>query len=214
MKNLILAIATTTILFSACNNNPKNTSTTEETTEHEYDATHHHDGDEGEHATTHDGEIKTETTQATTATSDSEYPLASVYDAYFSLTDALTKDDGKNAQSAAKSLYSNIAIADASKMNANEKATWTKYKTKLSFDAEHIKGVDENEHQREHFVSLSKNMYEVMKVIKNEKTVYYQHCPMANNNKGANWLSLNNKISNPYMGKTMLTCGKTVETIK
>ncbi len=187
-----------------------------EATEHDHDAMNHHDGDENKDATNHD-EMKDEKTAPTNSTMDSKQAsnsISSVYNSYFSLTDALAKDDGKAAQSAAKSLFSNIANADVNKMNANDKAIWTKYKTKLSFDAEHIKGVDENEHQREHFVSLSKNMYEVMKVIKYDKTVYYQHCPMANDNKGANWLSLNSKISNPYMGKAMPTCGKTVETIK
>ncbi len=250
MKNLILAIATTTtVLFSACNSNPKNNSTSTEVqsttdealyacpmhpevtgkkgdkcskcgmdltepvnaTEHNHDAMHHHDGDEGK------DEMKDENTQITTTTADSKqatYALSSVYSAYFSLTDALAKDDGKAAQSAAKSLFLNIASVDATKMTAEEKAIWIKYKAKLSFDAEHIKGVDENEHQREHFISLSKNMHEVMKVIKNDKTVYYQHCPMANDGKGANWLSLDSKISNPYLGKSMPTCGTTLETIK
>ena len=89
-----------------------------------------------------------------------------------------------------------------------------KYQQKLSYDAEHIKGVTETEHQREHFVTLSKNMYEVMKVFKMDVPVYYDHCPMANEGKGANWLSLEEKISNPYLGKQMPACGNIQETIK
>lgn len=57
-------------------------------------------------------------------------------------------------------------------------------------------------------------MYELIKVSKQEKPVYYQHCPMANKGKGANWLSKENAIKNPYYGSQMLTCGSTVETIK
>ena len=63
-------------------------------------------------------------------------------------------------------------------------------------------------------MSLSKNMYELIKVAKPAETVYYQFCPMANDGKGANWLSKENGIKNPYYGSQMLTCGKTVETIK
>lgn len=141
-------------------------------------------------------------------------PLSDVYSSYFDLKNALTKDDGKAAQSAANNLYDNISQINAATLSPEENAIWTKYKKKLSFDAEHIKGVDVNEHQREHFISLSKNMHEVMKVIKNDKTVYYQHCPMANDGKGANWLSLDSKISNPYFGKSMPNCGTTLETLK
>jgi hypothetical protein len=37
---------------------------------------------------------------------------------------------------------------------------------------------------------------------------------MFNDGKGANWLSKENAIKNPYYGSSMLSCGKTTETIK
>ena len=40
------------------------------------------------------------------------------------------------------------------------------------------------------------------------------HCPMANNGKGADWLSKENEVKNPYYGSMMLGCGKVTETIK
>ena len=64
------------------------------------------------------------------------------------------------------------------------------------------------------FTTLSKNIYEVMKISKQETQTDYQFCPMANNGKGANWLSKESEIKNPYYGSQMLSCGKTVETIK
>lgn len=36
---------------------------------------------------------------------------------------------------------------------------------------------------------------------------------MANDSKGANWLSKENNIKNPCFGSKMLSCGKVVETI-
>jgi hypothetical protein len=57
-------------------------------------------------------------------------------------------------------------------------------------------------------------MYALMKVSKQETPTYYQFCPMANDGKGANWLSKENAVKNPYYGNQMLTCGKVVETIK
>lgn len=149
-----------------------------------------------------------------TAVSQINSPLSEVFSAYFALKDALTKDDGSTAAAKAKELYKAIDAAKMDAMKPEQHTVWMKYQQKLSYDAEHIKGVTETEHQREHFVSLSKNMYEVMKVFKADVPVYYQHCPMANDGKGADWLSLEEKISNPYMGKQMPTCGKTIETIK
>ena len=62
-------------------------------------------------------------------------------------------------------------------------------------------------------MSLSKNMYASIKVSKQETPTYYHHCSMANNGKGADWLSKENAIKNPYYGSQMLSCGKTIETI-
>lgn len=36
---------------------------------------------------------------------------------------------------------------------------------------------------------------------------------MANNNQGADWLSLDLDIRNPYYGEQMLTCGSTQDTL-
>lgn len=54
--------------------------------------------------------------------------------------------------------------------------------------------------QRNAFVLLSKNVYELAKVSKQNTPVYYQHCPMFNNGKGADWLSKGSAIKNPYYG--------------
>src|SRR6185436_16506527 len=100
------------------------------------------------------------------------------------------------------------------KLSADKHKTWMQYHEKLSYDAEHIRGTDDIEHQREHFISLSKNMYAVAKAFNtNAANIYYQFCPMANGGKGAYWLSETEAIHNPYFGKKMSSCGSTKETI-
>lgn len=144
----------------------------------------------------------------------SKDPLNAVQSAYLDLKNALAKDDGNQASASAKDLFKAIDKVPMDKLSAEQHKVWMKYSEKLSYDAEHIKGTMETEHQREHFVSLSKNMYEVIKAFNTTTVkVYYQFCPMANDGKGAFWLSEVEKISNPYMGKKMSTCGSTKETI-
>ena len=84
----------------------------------------------------------------------------------------------------------------------------------LTANAEKIATSKDVAKQRETFALLSKSMYELAKASKQGTPVYYQHCPMYNNGKGANWLSKENAIKNPYYGSQMLTCGSTVETIE
>lgn len=140
--------------------------------------------------------------------------LKSVFDSYFDVKDALVKTDGKMASEKAKSLVKAIGSVKMNELKADEHTVWMKVLNDLKEDAEHISETADAKHQRDHFITLSKSIYELLKVSKYEVPVYYQFCPMANDNKGANWLSKENAVKNPYYGSQMLTCGKTVETIK
>ncbi len=141
-------------------------------------------------------------------------PLSTVFTAYLDLKNALAKDDGAAASDAAKVLFKEIDKLPMDKLSKEQHTAWMKYMDKLSYDAEHIKGTTDIDHQREHFMSLSKNMYAVAKAFgTNTADLYYQYCPMANDGKGAYWLSADQKISNPYLGKKMPSCGSTKETI-
>ncbi len=139
-------------------------------------------------------------------------PLAEVYAAYFATKDALVKDDAATASAKANALAKAIKAVDMQAMSAEEHAAWMKIEKDLLTHAEQVGGTKDIGKQREHFVLLSKDMYTVSKTIKADQTLYYQHCPMYNG--GADWLSKENAVKNPYYGSSMLTCGKTTETIK
>jgi copper chaperone CopZ len=140
--------------------------------------------------------------------------LTFVFDNYFAVKDALVKTDGSMASEKAVALVTAIKAVKMDKLEMDVHMVWMKVLKDLQEDAEHIADTKETSHQREHFVSLSTNIYALMKVAKYEEPVYYQFCPMANGGKGANWLSKENAVKNPYYGSKMLSCGKTVETIK
>ena len=140
--------------------------------------------------------------------------LSKVYDQYFALKDALVKDDGNSASSKALVLVKAIKDVDMKAMSSEEHAAWMKVEKDLLMHAEHIGETKDIAHQREHFSMLSQNVYSLTKAFKQDKTVYLQHCPMYNDGEGADWLSKENAVKNPYYGNSMLTCGKTTETIK
>jgi len=140
--------------------------------------------------------------------------LKAAFDNYFALKDALVKTDAETASAKASAMLVALDAVDMGKLTTEEHTVWMKVKKDLKTDVRHIKDNKEVEHQREHFIALSKNMYELIKVAKLAETVYYQFCPMANDGKGANWLSKESAVKNPYYGNQMLTCGKVVETIK
>lgn len=140
--------------------------------------------------------------------------LQPVFDSYFELKDALVKTDGNTASAKAKDLLSAINTVKMDKLEMDVHMVWMKVLNDLKEHSEHIADTKDIKHQRDHFMDLSKNIYDLIKVSKQETPTYYQHCPMANDGKGADWLSKENAIKNPYYGSQMLTCGKTIETIK
>ncbi len=76
-----------------------------------------------------------------------------------------------------------------------------------------ISASEDIEAQRENFIALSQNMIALVSNFDEIEEIYIQRCPMANNNKGATWLSRNKEIRNPYFGEQMLGCGETIQSL-
>ncbi len=218
MKRIIL-IVVAAMTLAACNNSKPNHTHAAHTAKEDEETSAATDKTKADTAGVADTTAKAVATETaaktkTDAAVAKDRSFEEVYSAYFELKDALARDNGQTAQQAAKKMESAVAKIDAAKLETAGAAAWKQYQRKLAFDTEHIAGIDENGHQREHFVTLSKNMYALLKVVKPDAPVYYQHCPMYNEGKGAHWLSKQKAIDNPYLGKSMPTCGSTVETIQ
>lgn len=136
--------------------------------------------------------------------------LSKVFEGYFAVKDGLVKTDGAITSTNAKSLLKEINEVQMDKLPMDVHMAWMKFLNALKKDAENISKTQDVEKQRESFKSLSKNVYEILKVSNASETIFYQYCPM----QDANWLSKEEAIKNPYYGAQMLSCGKTIETIK
>jgi Protein of unknown function (DUF2911)/Protein of unknown function (DUF3347) len=149
-------------------------------------------------------------------TTDIKAQFASVLSAYFGLKDALTNDNSKVAATNAKALKAALTKIETKNWTSKQRNTFEPLANKMETNAQRIADNAANiEQQRAHFDSLSDNLFSVTKTLKiNSETVYRQFCPMANDGKGAYWLSKENKVKNPYYGKSMLTCGSVKETLK
>ena len=140
--------------------------------------------------------------------------LKAVFDNYFVVKDAMISSDGNTTTMAAKELLLSINNVKMDKLDMDVHMVWMKVVNQIKNDSELISNTKDIKIQRNHFTTLSKDIYSLVKVAKYEVPVYFQYCPMFNDGKGANWLSKENAVKNPYYGSMMLTCGKTVEIIK
>jgi hypothetical protein len=64
------------------------------------------------------------------------------------------------------------------------------------------------------FSKLSGPVYDLMKAVSPGYEVYLDHCPMYNDGKGADWISREKPIRNPYYGSKMMTCGNVKDSLK
>ena len=140
-------------------------------------------------------------------------PLKTTFANYFLLKDALTNTDSKTASNASKEILTSLSDVKMDALSMDVHMVFVQVLKDLKVDSKGISETQDIKKQRTLFISLSKNIYTLIKVSKYETPVYYQFCPMANGGKGANWLSKENSIKNPYYGSQMISCGKTVETI-
>lgn len=137
-------------------------------------------------------------------------PLKGTFEAYFGVKDALVKTDNKTASTEAGKLLAALKSLKMESLETNVHMALMNVLKPLTADAKSISESNDITQQRTMFKSLSKSMYEVIKVSGPDAIMYYQYCPM----QDANWLSMDSTVKNPYYGSQMLSCGSTVETIK
>lgn len=130
--------------------------------------------------------------------------------AYYEVKNSLFAGNAAKAHDKSAELLTALKAVNASQLSTDEKTTWTSYAGKLEADAKFIAESNNLGQQREHFSTLSKNLFEVVKKVHpNQAAVYQQYCPM----KKAYWLNEVATIQNPYYGSQMPTCGKVAEVI-
>ena len=136
--------------------------------------------------------------------------FSGVLSSYLNMKDAFVASDAGQVSKLAKATSKKLKTISTGGLGMMEKQHLTKSIEML--DA--IANNDNLENQRAHFVILNENIVPIAMNIENSTDYYVQKCPMANNNKGAVWLSTEEKIKNPYYGDAMLTCGSIFQKIE
>ena len=192
MKNLVICL--TFLVFVACNN----TKSSEESTT-------------SIDSTTIINAPEKHTEIADTIKQDKLAPLIG---SYLNMKNALVKDDAKQAASTGKEMVGLIDNIDQTGMSTEQLNLFKELKEDAREHAEHIgDNAGSISHQREHFEMLSEDIYQLVKAFDTDQKLFFDHCPMYNDGKGANWISETKTIANPYYGSKMLKCGKIKEEI-
>ena len=204
-KQFFLTAIISAFILMACNNN---------------DTKNEHDGHEmkdttQQSAAVDDKELKTVAVVYTDLNPTAASSIKLIVDHYLHIKNALANDNPDEAANGGEAMIDVIKKFDKSLLSAEQKKAYDEITSELQDHGEHVaKNAADIKHQRSHFILMSEDMYSLVKTFGGGRPLYHDHCPMANDNKGAMWISEIRDVKNPYFGAEMLTCGSVEEVIK
>ena len=198
MKNIILSAIAMAFVLVSCNQKNKEVETTN-TPMMENDSTMNM---ENSTMTMDNNTEKSASGQSSNAS------INKVVADYLKLKNALVNDNSKEAANSGNALIATIGKVDMNSISKEQMKDYMDIAESAKENAEHIgDNAGKLDHQREHFVMLSKDMNDLIQLFGTSQNLYLDFCPMADDNKGAVWISETKEIKNPYFGKEMATCG-------
>ena len=171
-------------------------------------------GHEGHLGMNHNGQNMKMTNERIEVDSKFQEQLKTVFDKYIILKDALIKGDSKTSTQASSMMLKNLAEVDMKLLKGDAHNSWMQLSTDLKTHTRSLNSTADIKTQRNHFKPLSSSLILAVEKFGVNMQVYSQFCPMADNNTGGYWLSLEDKVLNPYFGDAMLKCGEVTKTIK
>ncbi len=147
--------------------------------------------------------------------SNMEKALKPLFDSYFNMKNALAEDDFDNAKKAETMLKNELNKISTSLFEGATHEVWMEQSSNLKSALEHIDHFTSIDEIRKSFIAISNAMINLAGSFRPlPDTLYVQHCPMADTNNGADWLSREKEIVNPYFGALMISCGEVTKMLK
>lgn len=141
--------------------------------------------------------------------------LWGVIEKYLLIHQALAGDDKNGAVEGAQAAKKALMAVDMTLLAGQPHELWMKSSAGIDKALSAINGAKQINAARQAFEQLSNELTATVKHfgIPENRSLRRIHCPMAFDNKGADWFQMNTDILNPYLGASMLKCGEIVEVI-
>ncbi|MBD80974.1 MAG: efflux transporter periplasmic adaptor subunit [Crocinitomicaceae bacterium] len=141
--------------------------------------------------------------------------LKPLLNTYLKLKDALVDDNVENAIAASKEMNIVLSKVNMGVFKGEAHNVWMKHSNSLEKELRKASNTNEIGKMRALFKNMSDQMVMLFKTFGAvDRPVFVNYCPMANNDQGAEWLSIEKEIKNPYFGASMLKCGEVKQEIK
>ena len=142
--------------------------------------------------------------------------LGGVLDGYYSMKNSFIEENDTLINMYATAMQQACDTLDLStvKASVSEKEKDKGLVSDIEAGLKEIVGSRGVEIKRQAFRMVSDKLYELIKAVQYDRQIiYHEHCSMAFNEAGADWLSNTTEINNPYIPKIMKNCGEIKDTI-
>jgi len=141
--------------------------------------------------------------------------LDAVLTAYVEAQRALAADDDPAAAAAAQGVRLALEQVDMSLLDHEAHLAWMEDLVPLEKAAGAFADAGNIANRRDAMRGLTASLWKSLNRfgIARDETVRIFHCPMANDNQGADWLQTATETANPYFGASMLRCGSQTDSL-
>ncbi|MBA3830027.1 MAG: DUF3347 domain-containing protein [Taibaiella sp.] len=165
--------------------------------------------------TTKKQEIKSSLSPKSMLDEEGTKKLVTVLTDYYSVKEGFMSTNSANiAKGSAVLMTTADSMRSYTKRTANA-GMLTPYLDTLVIESGKMATAKTTKEQEIPFAKASDVLFAMLKKADLKNTVVYQqHCPMAFDDKGGNWLSNEEEIKNPYFPKKMPDCGDVADSLK
>lgn len=133
---------------------------------------------------------------------------------YFPLKDALVETDAEKAKNSLDGFLSELEKVDMKLLKGDAHMFWMEQYNIMSTHSKKLTVLDDVEKQRIQFGFVSDALITSLNAFGTKgEALYVQHCPMAFDNEGGDWIAKEEGIRNPYFGDKMMKCGLVKKSI-
>ena len=130
------------------------------------------------------------------------------------MKDAFVQTDAAAAATAGQGYLNSLEKVDMSLLKNEAHFYWMEQLDILKNHGQKIVDLTDVKAQRTQFGFVSDALINSILAFGTKgKALYVQHCPMAFDNEGGDWLAVEEQIQNPYFGDKMMKCGLVKKTI-
>ena len=144
------------------------------------------------------------------------YGIGGIVNEYYAIKDAFVLENDAIINQHALAMQKGIDTLDLKSVQGTnlDKDKNTQLITEIVAALKTLLNEKEIDAKRKPFQTISDKLYDLIKSVRFDKQIIYlEHCPMAFNQTGANWLSNTPDIKNPYIPKKMIDCGEVLDTL-